>query len=382
MKAKVFAALAASLMVMTAFAVCIAGADSSDAANVYTYPTEEKSAEIGGDAYLTVGLISSVRCSGLGSAASASCQYISGNLPVGTTFADASKSGRNTAGYYANAQFKLTGTYSQVGVYQFTVRGSANGTVQDTAATVTVYANVGFDSRGGSAVDAVTATSTFALPSPGTVSGYDFTGWYTSAEGGDRVGGAGDPYTPSASGTLYAHWEISERTVTFNANGGACSVPSQTVSAGTQIVLPSASKQYNSFAGWYTAQSGGSFVGGAGDSYTVSGDITLYAHYNVIPVSFTTIQDTEYIVQGSSFSYTAGTSPSDAVLSVSGASWLSVSGKNVAGTASSSVNPGTYHITLTASYGTQSAVQTFDIVVVEKLIFESVPTGGIIALPA
>jgi hypothetical protein len=61
---------------------------------------------------------------------------------------------------------------------------------------------------------------------------------------------------------------------------------------------------------------------------------------------------------------------------------LSVSGKNVAGTASPLVNPGTYHVTLTASYGTQSAVQLFDIVVVEKLIFESVPTGGIIALPA
>ena len=171
-------------------------------------------------------------------------------------------------------------------------------------------------------------------------------------------------------------------TVTFNGNGGSSAQPSVTASSGSKITLPSASKQYCTFSGWYTAASGGTRVGGAGDQYTVAGNITLYAQYNVIPVSFTTVQDTAYIVQGSSFSYTAGTSPADASLSVSGASWLSVSGKNVAGTASPSVNPGTYHVTLTAFYGNQSAVQTFDIVVVEKLIFESVPTGGIIALPA
>ena len=205
-------------------------------------------------------------------------------------------------------------------------------------------------------------------------------GTYTITLSGD----VGSPWsTPGTWSDTYTFVvTATTATVTFNGNGGTAAKTNQTTDIGSQITLPSASKQYYSFSGWYTAQSGGTRVGGAGDSYTVSGDVILYAQYNVIPVSFTTIQDTEYIVQGSSFSYTAGTSPADASLSVSGASWLSVSGKNVAGTASPSVNPGTYHVTLTASYGTQSAVQSFDIVVVEKLIFESVPTGGIIALPA
>ncbi len=184
----------------------------------------------------------------------------------------------------------------------------------------------------------------------------------------------------------YDTWRIhpvqtAPNTVTFNANGGSCSVQSSDVAKGSSLTLPSASKQYCTFSGWYTAQSGGTRVGGAGESYTPSGNITLYAQYNAVPVFFTTVQGNEYCIQGSSFSYTAGTSPSDATISVSGVSWLSVSGKTVSGTPGVSVAPGTYHATLTAVYGNQSAVQTFDLTVVEKLAFESVPTGGIIANP-
>lgn len=36
--------------------------------------------------------------------------------------------------------------------------------------------------------------------------GYTFLGWYTAAEGGTKVGNAGESYTPTRSITLYAHW--------------------------------------------------------------------------------------------------------------------------------------------------------------------------------
>ena len=170
-------------------------------------------------------------------------------------------------------------------------------------------------------------------------------------------------------------------TVSFNANGGTATSSSQTAGRGSQITLPSASKAYSTFAGWYIAASGGTRVGGAGDAYTVTGNTTLYAQYNVIPVYITSSQADEYVIQGSSFSYTVSTSPADAAVSVSGASWLSVSGKTVSGTPGPSVAAGVYHVTVTANYGTQTAVQSFDITVVQKLIFESVPTGGIIAIP-
>ena len=185
-----------------------------------------------------------------------------------------------------------------------------------------------------------------------------------------------------ASGTFNAVSYSDSVTVTYNANGGSCSTPSVSVNSGSSTVLPSASKAYSTFAGWFTAASGGTRVGGAGDSYTVNGATTLYAQYNVIPVSITTTHGTEYMVQGSSFAYTVGTNPADATISVSGANWLTVSNKTVTGVPTASSAPaGTYHITVTASYGTQTAVQTFDIVVAAKLIFESIPTGGIIATP-
>ncbi len=45
---------------------------------------------------------------------------------------------------------------------------------------------------------------------------YAFDGWYTAASGGNRVGGAGDDYTPAGNGTLFAHWSKNH---TFTASG-------------------------------------------------------------------------------------------------------------------------------------------------------------------
>lgn len=40
-----------------------------------------------------------------------------------------------------------------------------------------------------------------------TRTGYTFTGWYTSASGGTKVGDGGQSYTPTGNTTLYARWE-------------------------------------------------------------------------------------------------------------------------------------------------------------------------------
>lgn len=221
--------------------------------------------------------------------------------------------------------------------------------------------------------------------SPCPVPGCEYTMPYGPGNGGFVTGTATTPgtYTIAYGSSSFTFVILpNDATVTFNTNGGSCGTPSSTVAIGTVISLPSASKSYCTFSGWFTAASGGTRVGGAGDPYTVNNNVTLYAQYNVVPVSITTSQSTAYIVQGTSFAYTVGTSPADATLTVSGASWLTISNKTITGVPTVSAAPaGTYHITVTAQYGTQSAVQTFDIVVAEKLIFESVPTGGIIATP-
>ena len=69
-------------------------------------------------------------------------------------------------------------------------------------------------------------------------------------------------------------------TVTYDANGGNCG---QTIGYATSVAaavtLPTPTKSGYIFAGWYTAASGGTRVGGAGDSYTPSANITLHAQW-------------------------------------------------------------------------------------------------------
>lgn len=50
------------------------------------------------------------------------------------------------------------------------------------------------------------------LPTP-TRSGYGFTGWYTAASGGTKIGNAGASYTPSTDATVYAQWTAQASTI-------------------------------------------------------------------------------------------------------------------------------------------------------------------------
>lgn len=67
--------------------------------------------------------------------------------------------------------------------------------------------------------------------------------------------------------------------VTYNGNGGT--TPSAvTVASGSSTTLPTSTRTGYRLAGWYTAASGGTEVGDAGDSYTPTAAVTLYAHWN------------------------------------------------------------------------------------------------------
>ena len=68
-----------------------------------------------------------------------------------------------------------------------------------------------------------------------------------------------------------------EYTITFNVNGGSGTIPSQTTSGQKLSSLPTATHSGSySFAGWYTAASGGTQITTA---YTFSADTTVYAHW-------------------------------------------------------------------------------------------------------
>ena len=63
-------------------------------------------------------------------------------------------------------------------------------------------------------------TASVTLPTT-TREGYTFSGWYTAASGGNKVGNAGASYTPTADVTLYAHWTANSYTVKFNKNNSS-----------------------------------------------------------------------------------------------------------------------------------------------------------------
>ncbi len=69
-------------------------------------------------------------------------------------------------------------------------------------------------------------------------------------------------------------------TVTYNANGGDCGQSvGYATSVSSAVTLPTPKRSGYIFVGWHTATSGGTMVGGAGDGYTPTSNITLYAQW-------------------------------------------------------------------------------------------------------
>jgi uncharacterized repeat protein (TIGR02543 family) len=124
-------------------------------------------------------------------------------------------------------------------------------------------------------------SSTITLPTPSRT-GCTFGGWYESS------GFTGSPVTTIPTGstgnkTYYAQWTV---TITYDANTGSGSVAAQTVTVGSSITLASGSglsKSWYIFGGWNTSQAGTGTNYAAGSSYTVTGNITLYAKWTAFP---------------------------------------------------------------------------------------------------
>ena len=135
-----------------------------------------------------------------------------------------------------------------------------------------------FDANGGSVSPSSAQTKNGkleSLPAP-TYDGYDFLGWYTQKDGGEKV--TTDTFFTENS-TIYAHWQkqaAQEYTVTFDANGGSVSTTSTTTKDGKLESLPAPTYDGYDFLGWYTEKEGGEKV----TTDTVfTNDTTIYAHW-------------------------------------------------------------------------------------------------------
>ncbi len=171
-------------------------------------------------------------------------------------------------------------------------------------------------------------------------------------------------------------------TVTYSANGGNGSTESTVVTdsnnGNTDVTLADSgfSRAGYNFAGWKignTIYQPGQFVPVAADT-----SVSAVAQWTPIPVTITSSAEQADIVVGDSFVRMITTDPSGATLSVSGVSWVTLSGSTLVGTPTQA---GDYTVTVTASNESSSDSQTIVIHVVNRLAFESVPTGGILATP-
>ena len=140
-----------------------------------------------------------------------------------------------------------------------------------------------------------------------TRTGYRFTGWNTQA------GGNGTAYTdkqaisPTSSLTLYAQWEASTYTITYESNGGSGAMSKQTFTSGDSVTLTANTftRTGYHFTGWKTQATGGT---GYSDKATITptGNLTLYAQWdaNTYTVQFAkNADDATGSMESQSFTY-------------------------------------------------------------------------------
>ena len=186
------------------------------------------------------------------------------------------------SGYTFNGWYTASSGGSFVGNAgsSYTVYSDVILYAQWTAITYTVSWNA----NGGS-VSPSSSSGTFGssvtAPTP-TRSSYNFNYWRYPASGDLLYSvNAGSQWTINGTLTFYAVWTIQQYTVTFNANGGSVSPSSSTVNAGSSVTLPTPSRTGYIFDGWYTATSGGTYLGSGGSTYTPTSSVTIYARWTV-----------------------------------------------------------------------------------------------------
>lgn len=111
---------------------------------------------------------------------------------------------------------------------------------------------------------------------------YTFDGWFTELS--EQVT-AESVFARTEDLTLIAHWTLNSFVVTFNANGGEVDEDSRRAYCNQVLgTLPTPTRDYYTFDGWFTDISGGEEVTAESVYYTAN-DFMVYAHWTINPVS-------------------------------------------------------------------------------------------------
>jgi len=121
-------------------------------------------------------------------------------------------------------------------------------------------------------------TEDFMLNNP-TRTAYTFAGW-TGANGTVKQNDVSVKQGSTGNKTFTANWTGDVYTVTFDANGGSVSPATAKTAAGGKLTsLPTPTKVYDAFDGWYTSPSGGTKVT---TSYVFGEDAVIYAQWTPV----------------------------------------------------------------------------------------------------
>lgn len=242
---------------------------------------------------LTVGTTTSVTVNSLNlivasdEAFSSVIETVPANFEASSTITFSPKTGTEwaTSSYYKFV-FNVTITNSSKNQYfQFN-----KVEMYETVSASGTY-NVSYDANGGTGEvndpKEYTAGQSATVLSGETLSkeNYAFAGWNTAKDGKGTAYAPGDPLVVSGSTTLYAVWERTHYSVTYNPNGGTGTAFTEKVAVGdasSYLVSDGAafSKEGYSIDGWATSKTG-SVVYEVGDSITLTTDLNLYAHWFV-----------------------------------------------------------------------------------------------------
>ncbi|MEA5050548.1 MAG: InlB B-repeat-containing protein, partial [Oscillospiraceae bacterium] len=219
----------------------------------------------------------------------------------------------------------------------------------ETAVTINYNSNAPVGTSSETASQSVALNTSYSIRSAADLgwsfSGYVFKGWSTTAAGAVEYT-AGDAVNLGLQGggadTLYAVWERSTFTVTYDANGGSGAMtdthsPYEVNSTVTVLANGFTAPTDKYFTGWNTAADGSGTAYAPDATFAISADTTLYAQWAAkteISVAITGSTDTK-IYTGSAqsvsgFDYTVtGAAKTAATVALKAGKTAQASGTNV-----------------------------------------------------
>ncbi len=200
----------------------------------------------------------------------------SGNWVAGETF----NAGADVAGKYGDVTLKAVWTANK---YTVTFVGNAPASSVSQPVLDKTSITVTYDS-------ALNANEVLPVV---TRDGYTFLGWFTQAEGGEKIT-TSTVYKIDGTTTYYAQWALVEYTLTFNTNNGAPIDPI-TYTVEDELTIPVATRDGYEFTNWfYSGVTTGSWVRNTSftpDALSLGtgnwGSVELKANYTVIAFDIT-----------------------------------------------------------------------------------------------